>query len=56
MPDTMHIIVQVGLGLGIVGPILVAVNSLRGLRAKRIYPLLRVKQRDGIVTAWVVAS
>ncbi|HSE59733.1 MAG TPA: hypothetical protein VLA99_13600 [Nitrospiraceae bacterium] len=44
MPDTFHTFIILGLGLAACSPIVLAIQTLRGMRSKLLYPLLRVKR------------
>jgi hypothetical protein len=39
-------------GVGLLIPLLYALGTLRGMREKRIYPLLRLRARDGEVSSF----
>ena len=39
--------ILMGVGATLLAPLLYALATLRGMRHKRVYPLLRVKQQDG---------
>ncbi|MGH7166333.1 MAG: hypothetical protein ACREIS_12505 [Nitrospiraceae bacterium] len=40
--------------VGLVVPLLYALGTLHGMREKRIYPLLRLRERDGQVSSLTV--
>jgi len=43
----MDIIVALALGAGLLGPLVYGLATLDGMRPKRLYPLLRLKEEDG---------
>jgi hypothetical protein len=44
MPNTLHTFIIVGLGAAVCYPIVLAIQTLRGMRTKLLYPLLRIKR------------
>ena len=44
MPDTFHTLIIIGLGIAACSPIVLAIQTLRGMRTKLLYPLLRIKR------------
>jgi len=42
--------ILIGVGATLLAPLLYALATLRGMRHKRVYPILRVKQLDGWVS------
>ena len=44
MPDTFHTLIIMGLGIAACSPIVLAIQTLRGMRTKLLYPLLRIKR------------
>jgi len=41
-------------GAGLLAPLLYALGTLHGMREKRIYPLLRQRERDGRLSSLTV--
>jgi len=39
--------ILVGVGATLLAPLLYALGTLRGMRHKRVYPILRVRQQNG---------
>jgi len=39
--------ILMGVGATLLAPLLYALATLRGMRHKRVYPILRVRQQDG---------
>ena len=44
MPDTFHTLIIMGLGIAACAPIVLAIQTLRGMRTELLYPLLRIKR------------
>lgn len=42
--------ILMGVGATLLAPLLYALATLRGMRHKRVYPILRVKERDGLLS------
>jgi len=42
--------ILMGVGATLLAPLLYALATLRGMRHKRVYPILRVRQQDGRVS------
>jgi len=42
--------ILIGVGIMLLVPLLYALATLRGMRHKRVYPILRVRQPDGRVS------
>lgn len=54
MPDTFHTFIILGLGVAACSPIVLAIHTLRGMRTKLLYPLLRIKRSEGSVEPWII--
>jgi hypothetical protein len=56
MPDTFHTFIILGLGVAVCYPIVLAIQTLRGMRSKLLYPLLRIKRSGGGVESLIVSQ
>ncbi|CAI4032053.1 hypothetical protein DNFV4_02478 [Nitrospira tepida] len=54
MPDTFHTFIILGLGLAACSPIILAIQTLRGMRTKLLYPLLRIKRSGRSIEPLIV--
>ncbi|HKW85464.1 MAG TPA: hypothetical protein VJM82_00180 [Nitrospiraceae bacterium] len=42
-----NVMIMAGVGAALMAPLLYALATLRGMRHKRVYPILRLRQQDG---------
>jgi hypothetical protein len=54
MPDTFHTLIIMGLGIAACFPIVLAIQTLRGMRTKLLYPLLRIKRPGKDIESLIV--
>ena len=53
MHQLLNMMVWTTSGVALVAPLLYAIETLRGMRHKKMYPLLRCKERDCVNTVIV---
>jgi hypothetical protein len=54
MPDTFHTLIMLGLGVAACYPIVLAIQTLRGMQTKLLYPLLRIKRSGRSIEPLIV--
>lgn len=49
----LNVMIMAGVGAALLVPLLYALATLLGMQHKRVYPILRVKERDGLLSPLV---